>query len=374
MEISISEEQKKKYYPTLNELTVSLKSALDLKTNLELILRYGLERLDFGMRQWAEVDKFPSFNHKKPYVPYDTKDLYFLATNAIYLRGPNQQDPWKVLPPCLGEIYFSYMVRRIREYENSHKNRNRGYRFNKGMVYANLGVTQASQKKMDEGFANILKALDEDAGYSKPEARRYALFRRELFSQFEKDYVIKDLSKYVSKLKIKNENEAPMFVKRFLKSLSADQRSFFDYNFARIMQNLDIWNDKENRFTSNRLLAYSQDLCLFAEDLLRRKEIEGRTLDKLIKKAFPKVRHALDNCGAKSMKELSKNLRNHFKETDLDLRCLRILLTLRNFSSHNIAGGTKASYFYKEYENVIIEIFRAIFKIYRLRKKSRFSP
>ena len=33
------------------------------------------------------------------------------------------------------------------------------------MVYANLGIAQAIQLRIDEGFANILKALDEDRGY-----------------------------------------------------------------------------------------------------------------------------------------------------------------------------------------------------------------
>jgi hypothetical protein len=232
---------------------------------------------------------------------------------------------------------------------------------------------QASQRKIDEGFANIRKALDEDRGYSTPQAQKYALFRRELFTQFENDYVKKELLNIVVKLGIQSENEAPRYVDKFLESLKIDQRAFFDYDFARIMQNVDIWHDKENRFTSNRLLAYSQDLCLFAEDLLRKKRVKGKQLGELIKNGF-----GIDdqrNCGADSLKELGKNLRHHFtKEKDFKIRCLKILLTLRNFSSHNISGGTKDDYFYKKLEIILMEIFRAIFEIYGLKRKPRTTP
>lgn len=61
------------------------------------------------------------------------------------------------------------------------------------------------------------------------------------------------------------------FVKDFLDSLNNDQRALFDCTFARIMQNWEIWNEKENGFTANRLLAYTQDFCLFNEDFLKSK-------------------------------------------------------------------------------------------------------
>jgi hypothetical protein len=374
MKLSISEAQKGKYFLILHEFSTPLEYALAIKKNLDLLVSFGLERLDFGMQQWAEVDKFPSFVYDDPYDPYDLKDFYFLATNTIFVRDPkNLLCPWNTLPSSLGEIYFESMLKRIKGYENWFKSRyNSEYHFNKGMVYANLGVMQASQRKIDEGFANILKALDEDGGYSTRQARKRAFFRRDLFTQFEDDYVKKQLSSIVVKLGIQNESEAPKYVDKFLKYLKVDQRTFFDYDFARIMQNLEIWHEKENRFTSNRLLAYSQDLCLFAEDLLRKKRVKGGDLGDLIKNGFG-IRNQR-NCGAKSLKELGKNLRNHFKEKDAKTKCLKILLTLRNFSSHNISGGTKNNYFYKNFEITLMEIFRAIFEIYKLKRKLCTTP
>jgi len=38
-------------------------------------------------------------------------------------------------------------------------------------------------------------------------------------------------------------------------------------------------------------------------------------------------------------------------------------VTVRNFSSHNASGVTKADYFYKDYENILVEIlFKTRFK------------
>jgi hypothetical protein len=374
MKIIISENQKGKYFPILHESSRPLEFALSIRKNLDLIIDYGLQRLEFGMNQWAGVDKFPSFSYDDPYDPYDAKDFYFLATNEIFVRDLKKHiSPWRILPSSIGEIYYETMLHRIKEYENEIKNlHNSEYHFNKGMVYANLGVMQAAQRKIDEGFANIRKALDEDQGYLTPQAQKGAMFQRDLFSQFERDYVKKELFTIVVKLGIQSETDASSYVDRFLDYLKTDQRIFFDYDFARIMQNIDIWRDKENRFTSNRLLAYTQDLCLFAEDLLKKKRVRGNMLGSLLENGFGI--HDQRNCGANSLKELGKNLRFHLKETNLQIRCLKILLTLRNFSSHNISGGTKDDYFYKKFETTLMEIFRAIFEIYGLKRRRSATP
>lgn len=178
MKISVSENQQGKYSLILHESSIPLGFALAIEKNLKLLIDYGLERLDFGMTQWAEVDKFPSFNYDVPHDPYVTKDFYFSATNAIFVRDPKKQIcPWNVLPSSLSEIYFEKMLKLIKEYENRFKSLyNSEYHFNKGMVYANLGVMQAAQRKIDEGFANIRKALDEDKGYLAPQAQKVLSF------------------------------------------------------------------------------------------------------------------------------------------------------------------------------------------------------
>jgi len=367
MQISISEDQKKKYYLTLHEFSIPLKSALDIMSNFNLILAYGLERLNFGMHQWAEVDRFPSFDYNDPYIPYDTKNFYFLATNSIYIREPNKACPWTVLPPSLNEIYFDTMLKKIKEYEHSYDKENSEYHFNKGMVYANLGVAQAAQRKIDEGFANILKALIEDFGYSSSKKPEYDTFKRNLFTQFEDEYMKKHLHTIIPQLNIPGISQVEQFVDNFLDSLNDDQRAFFDFTFARIIQNWDIWKDKENGFTANRLLAYTQDFCLFNEDYLKSKIPQAVlqrqpywVLDGLIIEGFKVNKTDLSRCGANTMADLDKLLTSDLSGQNQLLKCLRILLTLRNYSSHNVSGGTSGNCFYARYEEILKELIRAM--------------
>jgi hypothetical protein len=366
MQVSISEDQKRKYHPTLHESSIPLKSALDIMSNLDLILSYGLDRLSFGMQQWAEVDKFPSFDYKDPYIPYELKNFYSLATNSLFICKPGEKCPWTILPPSLCEIYFDTMLKTIKDYEHSYKNEKKSeYNFNKGMVYANLGVAQASQMKIDEGFANILKALIEDFGYSSSNKPEFDTFKRILFTQFENRYVKEHLMTIIPKLNILGVSQVEQFVNDFLDSLNDDQRAFFNFTFARIIQNWGVWKDKENSFTANRLLAYTQDFCLFNEDLLKSK-ISKRvlktksywTLKDLIPKKFPKINIA--NCGANTMDELDNKLPAELKRQDPKEKCLRILLTLRNYSSHNIRSGTGSDCFYACYEEIFRELVRAM--------------
>lgn len=76
------------------------------------------------------------------------------------------------------------------------------YNHNKGMVYANLGISQAIQLRIDEGFANILKALDEDRGYlgegKKPASE---FFKTRLFRQLERIIVLHPLESQLNDLK-----------------------------------------------------------------------------------------------------------------------------------------------------------------------------
>jgi len=367
MDISIPENKKAKYYPTLHELSTPYKSALDIVSNIEFILKYGLERLDFGMHSWAEVDKLPSFDPDDPYQPYDTKNLYFTATNAIYMCKTREKCPWTILPYCISELYFQKMLDRVKEYERSYEKRTKTrYNFNKGLAYANLGIAQAAQMKLDEGFANILKALDEDRGYARETPK---LFDSYLFTQFERIYVKKPLRDLISKLKVIEDSRLENYVDSFLKSLSDNLRMFFDYTLIRIIQTYDIWKEKDNSFSANRLLAYTQDFCLFNEAFLKSKlseEVRKSNIwvlkDLLIEFKLLK-KSQVKGCGAKEMDVLDKKLSSELSKKDVKIRCLRILLTLRNYSSHNIGGGTKKNFFYSQYDKILLELMRAMYYI-----------
>lgn len=342
-----------KYSVTLYEFADFFRSAQHLKAELNFLLWYGKKRLIYNMREWKNVDRKPTFTQNDPPYPYDVKNLYVNAVNNLWY-----ETLWAFRPE-LSEIYYSELLQSIKKFEI-----NENFRFNKGIVYGNLGVAQAAQMKLDEGFANILKALIEDAGYStnRPE---YNLFRRKLFTQFEERYVKKYLQKIITLLNIDDIPSTERFVEKFLELLNDDQRVFFDYTFARIMQNWNIWKDKENAFTANRLLAYTQDLCLFIEDFLKSKTPSSIlsnktywTLKDLLTQAFPSIE--LEGCSANTINELDNKLTSDLDRQNQPEKCLRILLTLRNYSSHNIKSGTSANCIYARYTEILHELIRAL--------------
>lgn len=359
MYISVSEGEKTsadKYLENKEEVARFYESARGMMDALNSLFRQGIERLDFGMNQWRNVDKKPSFEAttKPPPYSYDEKNYYINASNNmwyVYLWQGMR------LPPAISELYYAALLNRIMEFMKN----NDGFDFNKGIVYANLGVAQSAQKKLDEGFANIFKALIEDSSYSANEKTQYDLHRRDLYTQFEKVYIIEPLENIISQLGVPGISSIETFINSFLEELNDDQRSFFDYTFAKIMQSLEIWKEMENGFTANRLLAYTQDLCLFSEDFLKSKfsnPYPRWLLDDLVREAGFSVN--LRGCGAASMADFDTKLSLELGSTSQPDKCFKILLTIRNYSSHNVGGGTSANRFYACYDEILSELIRAM--------------
>jgi hypothetical protein len=146
---------------------------------MNFLFQYGLWRLGYGMTQWKDVDHKPPFDSlgRTPSYPYGEKDHYVRASNNLWYLTM-----WRFYP-SLNEMYYSLLLSEVKAFEKT-----QSFAFNKGMIYANLGVAQSAQMKLDEGFANILKALIEDSPYSE-NTPEYNLRRRHLFTQFEILYV-----------------------------------------------------------------------------------------------------------------------------------------------------------------------------------------
>ncbi len=356
----LSEEEKKKafadlYSPLENHLMFS-KSAYDIVANYNYIEILGRQILVNNMNYCKNNLKLESFDPDNPYEDYDLKNMYFSAANNLC-----QFSLWRQGLYTFAERYYRALLAEIKKFEKTND-----FNHNKGMAYANLGISQAIQLKIDEGFANILKALDEDKGYFKHGNKpTEEFFKTPLFTQLEKVLILNHLEKQINTLTTDGES-CPSSV-GFLNGLTeSDQRIFFEYTFAKIMDNYRVWNEKPNRFSANRMIAYLQDLCLFAEDFLKRKGHAG-TLGGLITSAFPGVDV---RCGANSYDELNQKLEELLKETNKRDRALRILLTLRNFSSHNISAGESNDFILSEFEKVIKEVFRAIINIFQLPSRS----
>lgn len=357
-----------KYAEKIEETTRFYKSARAMMDALKSLFQQGVERLDFGMNEWKNVDTKPSFDAtiKPPPYSYGEKNYYINASNNmwyIYL--------WQRMrvPPAISELYYTALLNRIEEFRRN----NNGFDFNKGIVYANLGVAQSAQMKLDKGFANILKALIEDYPYSdtNPESN---IWKNPLFTQFERQYVRIPLQTIISGLNMAEIASIESFIENFLGSLNNDQRAFFDYTFTRIKQNEKIWNERDNGLTANRLLAYTQDFCLFNEDFLKSKFSQA-DLSSLPRKELgylipPKFDVSPSGCSASEMGELDNMLPSEMQKRNLKERCFRILLILRNYSSHNIGGGTNANYLYAKYDKILNELIRAMCHIALLPKPS----
>jgi len=354
----LTEEDKKKaladlYAPLKNRLMFS-KPAFGIASSYKYIEGLGKEILLENMKYCREILKFPPFDRDKPYEDYDSKNMYFSAANNLC-----QYSLWRHRLYGFAERYYIKMLETIKQFEGN------SYNHNKGMVYANLGIAQAVQLRIDEGFANILKALDEDRGYfQKGRKPSEEFFNTELFLQLERTIV---LSSFKDRTAILNTNGGTYpDAEDFLKGLvDADQRIFFECTYAKTIENYDVWKEKPNRFSANRMITYLQDMCLFAEDYLKRKGYNGM-LSRLISIAFSGI--DLSGCVADSYKELDDKLERMHGETNKRDRALRMLLTLRNFSSHNISAGEREDFFFKEFDKVFNEILRAILCIHGVPK------
>ena len=87
---------------------------------------------------------------------YEEKNWYFNRANEVGIRLIDSRNYWEA------ERYFAAMLQGIGRYEKLS-----GKRFNKGIVYANLGISQIANGKIDIGIANLLTAEEEDRDITK---------------------------------------------------------------------------------------------------------------------------------------------------------------------------------------------------------------
>ena len=343
----------KDLFDPLHDFLLYSKPSFDIIANYQYIENLGKTILLQNMIYCKETLKLPSFDIDNPY-DYGCKNLYISAANKLCMTSL-----WNRGLYAFAEKYYLAMLTEIKKFKDS----NEGYNHNKGMVYANLGVVQAAQLKIDEGFANILKALDEDRGYlqkgRKPDEE---LFNTRFFQQFEEPIVLAPLVKQIEVLV--NDGETCPTAKEFLKSLSdPHQRMFFEYTYVKIMENYKVMSEKPNNFSANRLIAYLQDLCLFAEDFLKKKNYVGM-LKTLLLTAFSGT--DLSGCSTYSPEELNNTIESIYGETNKQNRSLRMLLTLRNYTSHNVSACKEGDFIPSNFSEVFNEILRAIMLIYNL--------
>lgn len=326
----------------------------EIKDRFQLVVKQGLTKLKDGMERFKD----DPFNPSKPYRNYNKKNEYFEASNAICLGIF-----WKIGYYDLCEKYFLLMLNYIKEYEIKEK-----VYFNKGMIYVNLGVSQIAQNKIDEGFANILKAHMEDSPYHKSDSTK-SVFKLPHYKQFENhiiDHYLIHIKKYT---KLDNSKASKNDIVNLVTSLDTDEHILLISLLYKFRNQLVILKDKDNRFTRLQLFLLLQDFCLFIENAIKTKTGETGTLKFLLNNLFSRSsgrprtwwsefdgNHSLAK--ADNITDFERNLTDIFGISNLIAQRLLTCWAIRNFSSHNI--DTRNDYIYNHIEPILENILFAI--------------
>jgi len=247
------------------------------------LIRNGLIQLK------EDMESCDSFDPRKP---YEEKDKYFTRANSkgvrVLRRGHH----------CTAEQYFQAMVQAIVEHE-----RQCGKSFNKGMVYANLGIAQLRNGKTDSGIAHLLAADAEDRPIVPPD---HSILNTDLWLQFEKPIVfgmLTALNKEPGAALNFAVDEA--FLNHLLKTMGEQDRLFLSGTVLALHHNLEQNKVRENAYTWGRLYSCLKDLCLLTESLLRKRQIAVGTiaagtritLGELLRKSLPnQYSHSYSTC------------------------------------------------------------------------------
>jgi hypothetical protein len=308
------------------------------------LIEHGLQLLGAGLNQ------YPEFN---PDGKYAEKNHYFAVANNLglgFLQTPGLE--W------VAEMYFQVMLDNILRYEEQS-----GKKVNKGMVYANLGISQIRNGKLDEGIADFFAAEYEDRQYEGLED--WDILDTTLWWQFE-SLVVNSVFSFVGEDVISEFHMDENSWKRLFKEMGRQDRIFFDGTVLVLWRNWEIFQTSEERqveqnaYTLGQLYSGLRDLCLSIESLLRHKQgIKGPcNLDSLLRNAG----YSREDKGKPSINDLEKfmaSLDQVIREVDdLHLRRIYCLQIYRNFTVHRFEMTEKA--FFERYSSILTDVFGAI--------------
>lgn len=204
-----------------------------------------------------DLDRFPAFD---PTKPYSEKNQYFIRTADYGLWTLNEGYGW------IADIFFRTMLDGIIAYEQRNQKR-----FNKGMVYAILGIAQIVQGKFDAGIAHLLTAESEDREVDPP---GHSILDEQLWGQFEQrifDYLVLFDNNLSFKVDVR-------FLKSIFNGMNNSDRIFLQATILALLDNLKQNTVQSNIFTYGRLYSALRDMCLLIESLLRKKQINDRII------------------------------------------------------------------------------------------------
>jgi len=310
---------------------------------------------------------YPPFDSKGP---YEDKDKYF--NQLVGLSDPLLREDIRV--PAV-EQYYRLMKDTIEEHE-----RQTGTVFNKGIVYANLGIILTAQGNLDEGIHLLLMANKEDAAFRSGPLDHGVINDRLWKENFEDRHVISRLTQ------LNTNNNAGLlfvvdeaFILGFLRTLELPERLFLEATIWTVYRNLEFNQKNSNDYTRGRLFSGLKDLCLMTEALLRKKQMAGGTVPpntQIMLNAL--LTNALSSVGivyppnpalpvhANSLQAFVDNLEQILNTSpNAEIRRMCCLHLVRNFTGHHFdvaahVVSANGNEFFTLYEATLTNIVSAI--------------
>ena len=305
----------------------------------------------------------PSFD---PNRPYEEKNAYFVEL----ARWGEEQLFLKRLH-WVAEIYFKTLLDEILNYEQMHNKH-----FNKGMVYANLGIAQMAIGKVDVGIAHLLAADEKDRPFVQDP---HGIINTRLWKQFEQHIVIDYLTGFNQDADaMLNFSVNESFLENFFADMDLQDRLFIEGTIWALRDNLQQNDLVPNVYTRGRLYSGLKDLCLLTEALLRKKQVSDGTIQTgdqimlaaLLTKALSNRKIGYPQSGlntsANDLQAFVNNLENILNNSNSpEIRRVYCLRLVRNFTGHHFdlsdtIVSQSGNSFFDMYKPALVNILSAI--------------
>ncbi len=278
-----------------------------------------------------DMEFWESFDSKKP---YEEKNHYIYKANTLFGLKIMDMISKNDLHPFYADLYYTFLIRLIKQYEDkNHKH------FNKGIVYANLGISQIDQGKFDQGIANLLTAEWEDREIANP---KEFILDSILWKQFERKVFIYFIG-YGNKNGI-NFTVDNLFVEKLFKDIDREDRIYLQGTILVLLDNIELNKIAPNNFTYGRLYSMLKDLCLLIESLLHKKQTSlgnsQKTLHPLLVQVLKTQNIVWPSSNpppkATDFKQLVDQLENILNNQSNDqIRWADCVYLVRNFTGHH---------------------------------------
>jgi len=296
-----------------------------------------------------DIDKYKAINPDT--CEYKEKNYYFNRANNIGLLFLSQEVPQQ---HQMAERYFITLESMIDEYEK------KGCRFNKGMIYGNIGVTKLVQGEYDRGLAYLLRGYNEDRRfYATDKKHELAFIDGPLYQQFEAP-----ITRYLTSLLSSSGISAnPDFIKDFLFNFRLEDRLLFIALARGVKVNMELLNKGfEDKHTKGRIFTSLSSLCYMIEHAARLRNSSASNFFNILENILQSKERAQFQALAGGMIDLSNfdsRLQAILAEVNINIKRFACVTLFRNFSHHNFDVTSQC--FFQNVDSIQKLIFETFF-------------